>query len=59
MRRRRRRRRRALGRDHLDQRGLTAVSFQCRKKASKALEQGAVALNPSIPIVFFSTELLG
>lgn len=39
-------RRRALGRDHLDQRGVNAISFQRRINALKAADQGAV-LKPS------------
>ncbi|CAB1448539.1 unnamed protein product [Pleuronectes platessa] len=34
-----RRRRRALGRDHLDQRGLNAISFQRRDNAFEAADQ--------------------
>lgn len=39
-------RRRALGRDHLDQRGLNTISFRRRNNAFKAVDQGA-ALKPS------------
>uniref|UniRef100_A0AAX7VJL2 Arf-GAP with GTPase, ANK repeat and PH domain-containing protein 3 n=1 Tax=Astatotilapia calliptera TaxID=8154 RepID=A0AAX7VJL2_ASTCA len=38
-------RRRALGRDHLDQRGLNTISFRRRNNAFKAVDQGFVLSN--------------